>query len=74
MSNTENKHMEWATTTVIFVFLYSKDICICLVGQIYFNVSETCERVAIHEALLQCQFISTFFLNNTKNQHNVRKD
>ena len=29
-------------------------LCICLVAQIVFNVSETCLRVAIHEALLQC--------------------
>ena len=28
------------------VFLDSKDICICLVGQIDFKVSETCLRVA----------------------------
>ena len=34
------------------VFLCSKDICICLVGQFDFNVSETCFRV-VHEALLE---------------------
>ena len=28
--------------------------CVCLVGQIGFNASETCVRLAIHEALLQC--------------------
>ena len=41
-----------------FVFLCSKDICICLVGQIDFNVSETCKRFAIHEALLQRYLLS----------------
>ena len=44
----KNKDCEWTTTTMMFVFSYSKDICICLVSQIDFNVSETCLRVAIH--------------------------
>ena len=59
-----NKDIEKAnryTTTVIFVFLYSKDICICLVGQIDFYVSETCFRVAIHQALYQCNLFVLFF-------------
>ena len=45
LSFIKNKDVEEATTTMIFVisvFLYSKDICICLVGQIDFDVSETC--------------------------------
>ena len=46
---------------MIFVFLYSKDICICLVDQIDINVSETCLCVAaIHEALLQCNLLVLF--------------
>ena len=37
-----------------------KDIRICLVGQIDFNVPETCLRVAIHKALLQCNLLVLF--------------
>ena len=42
------------------MFLYSEDICICLVGQIDFIISETCLRVAIYEALLQCNLLVLF--------------
>ena len=42
------------------VFLYSKYICICLVGHIDFNVSETCLRVAVHQALLQSNLLEHF--------------
>ena len=55
------------------VFLYNKDICICLVGQIDFNVLETC-LVANHEALLQCNFLVLFSSMIPKTRHNVRKD
>ena len=44
---------------IFFAFFYSKDICICLVGQVDFNVSETCLRV-VHEALLQCNLLVLF--------------
>ena len=37
-------------------------LCICLVDQIDFNVSKTCLRVAIHEALLQCNSLVIFSL------------
>ena len=40
--------------------MHSKDICIYLVGQIDFNLSETSLRVAIHEALLQCNLLALF--------------
>ena len=39
-----------------YVLLCSKDVCICEVSPIGFKVSETCLRVAIHEALLQCEY------------------
>ena len=35
-----------------FVFLYGKDISICLVGQIDFNASTTCLRIAFYGNLL----------------------
>ena len=42
---------------IFLVFLYSKDICICLVRQIGFNVAETCLSVTINEALKQCNLL-----------------
>ena len=45
---------------IFLYFFYSKDICICLVGQSDFNVSETCLRVAIHETILQCNLLVLF--------------
>ena len=56
------------------VFLYSKDICFCLVSQIDFNVSETCFRAAIYEASLQCNLLVLFSLIIQKNRRNVRQD
>ena len=42
------------------VLLYSKDICISLVDQINCNVSKTCLRVVIHEALLPYNLLVLF--------------
>ena len=41
-------------------FCTANIICICLVGQIDFNVSETRLSVVIQEALLQCNLLVIF--------------
>ena len=56
-------------------FCTPKILFICLDSQIDFNISETCLRVAIREALfIAMQFISTFLLNDTKSRCIEQKD